>query len=109
MALSSAKHILTKYPLVKGMLAYTITWPTGNIIQQTIDGKRWGKDFVLHYTIPCTKYSYIDKNSFHLQKHTIGINAFDLHYTVHFMLLHHYMAGLKSHQKSGQSQIFERQ
>ncbi|XP_055302376.1 mpv17-like protein isoform X1 [Sitodiplosis mosellana] len=41
MALSTAKHILTKYPLVKGMLAYTITWPTGNIIQQTIDGKRW--------------------------------------------------------------------
>lgn len=45
MALSSAKHILTKYPLVKGMLFYVITWPTGNIIQQTIDGKRWGNDF----------------------------------------------------------------
>lgn len=43
MAFSSVRHFLTKYPLARGMLAYSITWPTGNIIQQTMDGKRWGK------------------------------------------------------------------
>ncbi|XP_031635633.1 mpv17-like protein [Contarinia nasturtii] len=41
MALSTAKHFFTKYPLARGMLAYSITWPTGNLIQQTIDGKKW--------------------------------------------------------------------
>lgn len=49
MALSTAKHIFTKYPLVKGMLAYSVTWPTGNIIQQTMDGKRWG-NFIQYET-----------------------------------------------------------
>lgn len=47
MAFSLVKHILTKYPLMKGMLAYSITWPTGNIIQQTMDGKRFGKNYFI--------------------------------------------------------------
>lgn len=41
MALSTMKQFLNKHPIFKGMLAYSITWPTGNIIQQTIAGKRW--------------------------------------------------------------------
>lgn len=43
MALRTMKQVLNKHPIVKGMLAYSITWPTGNIIQQTMAGKRWGK------------------------------------------------------------------
>lgn len=42
MAFSTVKAVFTKYPVVKGMLAYSITWPTGNIIQQHLAGKRWG-------------------------------------------------------------------
>lgn len=42
-AISSIKGFLTKYPLAKGMLFYSVTWPVGNIIQQTMDGKRFGK------------------------------------------------------------------
>lgn len=42
MAWSTAKHIFIKYPLTKGIAAYSITWPVGNIIQQTMDGKRFG-------------------------------------------------------------------
>lgn len=34
---------MLKHPLAKGMLAYTILWPTGCLIQQTMSGKRWGK------------------------------------------------------------------
>lgn len=41
MALSTAKQIIKKYPIVKAMLAYSVTWPCGNVIQQTMDGKRW--------------------------------------------------------------------
>lgn len=33
---------LGRYPLAKAMLAYSIMWPTGNIIQQTVAGERWG-------------------------------------------------------------------
>lgn len=38
------RQILNKHPIMKGMLAYSITWPTGNIIQQTMAGKRWGNN-----------------------------------------------------------------
>lgn len=57
MALNSVKAVLNKHPIVKGMLAYSITWPTGNIIQQTMDGKRWGNFtgiFVFGFSFICT-------------------------------------------------------
>lgn len=92
MALSSAKHILTKYPLAKGMLFYVITWPTGNIIQQTIDGKRWGNDFI-PYQHHGMIFTFILINSFQNQIHTIGKCASDLHVTVRCMLHPVYMDG----------------
>lgn len=45
MVINRIKNIFIKYPLTKGMLAYSIMWPTGNIIQQTMVGKRWGNLF----------------------------------------------------------------
>lgn len=49
--MSTMKQFLNKHPIVKGMLAYSITWPTGNIIQQTMAGKRWGKLFFVFIRI----------------------------------------------------------
>lgn len=42
MAANNVRLFLRRHPIARGMLAYSITWPTGNIIQQTMDGKRWG-------------------------------------------------------------------
>jgi protein Mpv17 len=40
---NNVKVLFKKYPIIRGMASYTIIWPTGNIIHQTIDGKRWGE------------------------------------------------------------------
>lgn len=37
------KSIMTKYPLMRGMLSYSLIWPASALIQQTIAGKTWGK------------------------------------------------------------------
>lgn len=34
-------QIIKKKPVVRGILAYAIIWPTSNLIQQTISGKRF--------------------------------------------------------------------
>ncbi|CAD7090085.1 unnamed protein product [Hermetia illucens] len=36
------KEVLTKYPVVRGMLSYSLIWPTSSLVQQTFEGKRWG-------------------------------------------------------------------
>lgn len=63
MVVNSAKQLFTKYPLVKGMFAYCITWPTGNIIQQTLDGKRWGNCYfvftIFFYFIKKTHFCFM--------------------------------------------------
>lgn len=33
--------IFTKYPLFRGMVSYSIIWPTSAFIQQKIAGKSW--------------------------------------------------------------------
>ncbi|XP_044731502.1 PXMP2/4 family protein 4-like [Chrysoperla carnea] len=39
--LAQFKIFTTKHPIVRGMISYSIIWPTSNIIQQTILGRRW--------------------------------------------------------------------
>ncbi|XP_055522529.1 mpv17-like protein [Wyeomyia smithii] len=39
--MSVVRGFLKKYPLIKGMATYAIIWPTGSLIQQTIEGKDW--------------------------------------------------------------------
>lgn len=98
MAFGTVKYIFTKYPIVKGMLAYSITWPAGNIIQQTMDGKRWGNFnlanlFQFHYN----SLIMIDLDiiyHIHLQIHTTGKNVPYFHCTVQYTLHHHCMVGL---------------
>ncbi|EDS38211.1 conserved hypothetical protein [Culex quinquefasciatus] len=41
MSLSVVKSVFRNHPIVKGMVTYSILWPTGSIIQQTMDGKNW--------------------------------------------------------------------
>lgn len=36
------KEIITKYPLLRGVLSYSIIWPASALIQQRIAGKTWG-------------------------------------------------------------------
>lgn len=88
MATNSIRLFLGRHPIARGMLAYSITWPTGNIIQQTMDGKRWGNIFA-HIFIQ--KYSFID--SFIIQTPMIGQNAFNSHSMDHCMLHQHYTDG----------------
>lgn len=41
--LKNFKVFVAKYPIVRGMVSYSLIWPTSSIIQQTFEGKRWGK------------------------------------------------------------------
>lgn len=122
MALSTMRQILNKHPIMKGMLAYSITWPTGNIIQQTMAGKRWGNNicsFLFAFkTHTCMKqlcsltkclynffFSIFSPHFRHqsiayntqlrvtVQTHTIGRNVYNFHCTVHCMLLQRCTAG----------------
>lgn len=43
MALVSRAKVIILHPLTRGMVAYSILWPCGSVIQETISGKRWGK------------------------------------------------------------------
>lgn len=40
--LETIKIIGTKYPLYRGMLTYSLIWPTSALIQQFITGETWG-------------------------------------------------------------------
>ncbi|XP_016971998.1 uncharacterized protein LOC108039482 isoform X1 [Drosophila rhopaloa] len=36
------KVLVTRYPIMRGMISYSLIWPTGSLIQQTVEGRRWG-------------------------------------------------------------------
>lgn len=42
-AFSKIYTAFRKYPLLRGMASYSIIWPTSSLIQQTFEGKRFGK------------------------------------------------------------------
>lgn len=44
--ISKLKYVTAKYPLLRGMLSYSMIWPTSALIQQTIAGKNWGIYFI---------------------------------------------------------------
>ncbi|XP_050329044.1 uncharacterized protein LOC126758726 [Bactrocera neohumeralis] len=35
------KTMLQRYPVTRGMVSYSLIWPTSSLIQQTFEGKRW--------------------------------------------------------------------
>lgn len=37
-----------RHPIVRGMASYGLLWPTSCLIQQSIDGKRWGKNKIMN-------------------------------------------------------------
>ncbi|KRK05813.1 protein sym1 isoform X2 [Drosophila yakuba] len=37
------KVLVTRYPIMRGMISYSLIWPTGSLIQQTVEGRRWGE------------------------------------------------------------------
>lgn len=37
------KVFVTRYPIMRGMISYSLIWPTGSLIQQTVEGRRWGE------------------------------------------------------------------
>lgn len=43
MALVKQGKIMLLHPLTRGIVAYSVLWPTGSIIQQTLAGEKWGK------------------------------------------------------------------
>lgn len=49
--LQSFKVLITKYPVVRGMVSYSLIWPASSLIQQTFEGKRWGKFQLLFYRL----------------------------------------------------------
>ncbi|KAH8245528.1 hypothetical protein KR032_011378 [Drosophila birchii] len=36
------KVLVTRYPIMRGMISYSLIWPTGCLIQQTVEGRGWG-------------------------------------------------------------------
>lgn len=43
MALFKQGKAILLHPITRGMVAYSVLWPTGSIIQQTLAGQKWGK------------------------------------------------------------------
>lgn len=41
--MSRIVEIFSRYPLLRGMVSYSLIWPTSAFIQQKIAGKSWGK------------------------------------------------------------------
>lgn len=41
--MSRIREIFTRYPLLRGMVSYSILWPTSAFIQQKIAGKSWSE------------------------------------------------------------------
>lgn len=41
--MSRIREIFNKYPLLRGMVSYSLIWPSSALIQQKIAGKSWGK------------------------------------------------------------------
>ncbi|KAH8366623.1 hypothetical protein KR084_007380 [Drosophila pseudotakahashii] len=39
------KVLVARYPIMRGMISYSLIWPTGSLIQQTVEGRRWGESF----------------------------------------------------------------
>ncbi|XP_055711217.1 mpv17-like protein [Phlebotomus papatasi] len=39
--LRKLKLVTSQYPILRGMIAYSIIWPMGSLVQQTIAGRRW--------------------------------------------------------------------
>lgn len=79
---SSVRQFISRHPIVKGMIAYGVMWPTGNIIQQTIDGKTWRKKiWQIKITWNDWKLSIFTK-----QKHMIGLNVHGFQFTVRWLL-----------------------
>lgn len=40
--LKKLKVLTTKYPVLRGMISYSIIWPTSSLLQQTVEGKSLG-------------------------------------------------------------------
>lgn len=68
---------MTKYPLMRGMLSYSLIWPTSALIQQTIAGKTWGE-------LSIAKHSRIEQSSVQ-QPFNVRRNTHRL--TINFLLL----------------------
>lgn len=45
--------IINKYPMIRGMISYSIIWPTSALIQQKIAGKTWGLYLTFNNSKPC--------------------------------------------------------
>ncbi|XP_055618532.1 mpv17-like protein [Toxorhynchites rutilus septentrionalis] len=41
MSISTLRNVFKNHPILKGMVTYSIIWPTGSLIQQTMEGKNW--------------------------------------------------------------------
>lgn len=41
--MSRIREIFTRYPLLRGMVSYSLLWPTSAFIQQKIAGKSWSE------------------------------------------------------------------
>ncbi|XP_063706801.1 mpv17-like protein [Culicoides brevitarsis] len=49
--LSKVGFMLKKHPILKGMISYSIIWPTGSLIQQTIAGENYDFKKALRFCI----------------------------------------------------------
>lgn len=97
------KVLMIKYPVVRGMVSYSCIWPTSSLIQQTIEGKTWGKFlmFLLHWIVMRSRKRFF---YYSFQIITIGGVYCVLVYMVDFLLLPHYIVGLRYLQRCGHKQ-----
>lgn len=60
--MSRVREIFNKYPLLRGMVSYSLIWPSSALIQQKIAGKSWGnlmKIFSLIIIVICHQFFLI--------------------------------------------------
>lgn len=41
--MSRVRDIFNRYPLLRGMVSYSLIWPTSAFVQQKIAGESWGE------------------------------------------------------------------
>lgn len=57
--MSSRLRYVLGHPMARGMIAYSVLWPTGSLVQQTLSGKNFGmfEEQTSHFGINCCAMS----------------------------------------------------
>ena len=95
--LHGLRHILNRYPITRGMLSYSILWPSSNLVQQSMDKSQKEYNFkeAIRYSImgafinAPTVFAWIKFNGWLIKGNTIttAIKKVCYHIYLYFNIL----------------------